>query len=69
MLINNQVLFYGPSNAICSKIPTVKNFKTSFFHWYVFPFQLVQSGNTEFLFNKDTSKLKPNKVGLFGGLI
>ena len=46
-------------------MPTDKNFKASFFRWYVFPFQLVQSADTEFLFYKDTSKL--NKAGLFEG--
>ena len=30
------------------RIPTDKNFKASFFNWYVFPFQLVQSANTKF---------------------
>ena len=42
-------------------------FKAPFFHWYVFPFQLVQSTNAEFLFNKDTSKRNPYKAGLFEG--
>ena len=50
---------------IC-RMPADKNFKATFFYWYVFPFQLVQSANTEFLFNKNTSKL--NKAGLFEGI-
>ena len=44
------------------KNTTDKNFKASFFHWYVFPFQFVQYANTEFLINLDTSKLNPNKT-------
>ena len=49
-------------------MPTDKYFKASSFHWYVFLFQLFQSANTEFLFNKDTSNFNPNKAGLFAGI-
>ena len=49
------------------RMPTVKNFEASFFHWYVLPFQLVQSASTEFVFNKDTLTLKSNDAGLFKG--
>ena len=49
-------------------MPTDKCFKASSFPWYVFLFQLFQSANTEFPFNKDTSKLNPNKAGLFVGI-
>ena len=43
------------------------NDKVSFSHWHLSPSQLVQSANTEFLFNKKISTLNCNEAGLFEG--
>ena len=45
------IIFYSTSNALCSYDESVqiKPFEASRFHWYMFPFPLVQSANTDFL--------------------
>ena len=44
-------------------LPTDKNFKASFFNWYVFPFQLVKSANTEFQLIKINRNLALIRLG------
>ena len=51
-LKNEQIIIiYTPSNAFCSSGESVQII-VSYFHWYVFPFYLVQCANTEFLLIK-----------------